>query len=47
MENLRRNNKVLVIMLLAFIIVIIALTAAVFSYRKPGTVANKITLGKL
>lgn len=47
MENLRKNNKVLVIMLLAFIIVIIALTAAVFSYRKPGTVANKITLGKL
>lgn len=47
MENLRRNNKVLVIMLLAFIIVIIALTAAVFSYSKPGTVENKITLGKL
>lgn len=47
MENLRKNNKVLVIMLLAFVIVIIALTAAVFSYSKPGTVANKITLGKL
>lgn len=47
MEKLRKNNKVLVIMLLAFVIVIIALTAAVFSYSKPGTVANKITLGKL
>ena len=47
MENLRKNNKVLVIMLLAFVIVIIALTAAVFSYSKPGTVENKITQGKI
>ena len=47
MENLRKNNKVLLVMLLALAIVIIALTAAVFSYSKPGTVENKITLGKL
>ncbi len=46
MENLRRkNNKVLVIMLLAFIIVIIALFCSCFFLSaKRGTVENKITL---
>lgn len=47
MENLRKNNKVLLVMLFALIIVLIVLSAAAFSYSKPGTVENKITLGKL
>lgn len=47
MDSLRKNNKVLLVMLFALAIVIIALTAAIFSYSKPGTVENKITLGKL
>ncbi len=47
MENLRKNNKVLVIMLLAFIIVIIALAVSNFIFKQKGNNENKITLGKL
>ena len=47
MENLRKNNKILIIMLLALVIVIIALTVSIFSFRKTGSVANTITVGKL
>lgn len=47
MENLRNNNKVLAVILLAFIIVIIALTASSFLFSKKGSNENKITLGKL
>ena len=47
MENLRKSNKVLLVMLFAFIIVLIALTASIFLYSKAGTVQNKITVGKL
>lgn len=47
MDNLKRNNMVIVILLLAFIIVMIALTLSIFAYAKPGTTSNKITFGKL
>lgn len=47
MDNLKRNNKVLLIMLLALAIVLIALAVSIFSYSRPGTVENKVTVGKL
>lgn len=47
MENLRNNNKVLLIMLFALVIVLIALAISVFSYSKVGMVGNKVTVGKL
>lgn len=47
MENLRKNNKIISIMLLAFVIVITILSVAVFSYQQPGNVVSKLTVGKL
>lgn len=47
MENLRNNNKVLAVILLAFIIVMIALAVSSFLFSKKGRNENKITLGKL
>lgn len=47
MDSLRRNNKVLVVMLLALVIVAIALSMAIFSYRQTGIRENKLSVGKL
>lgn len=47
MDSLRKDNKVLAVMLLALIIVAIALSMAIFSYRQTGTKESKLTVGKL
>lgn len=47
MEKLKNNNKILVVMILAFIIIVVTLTVSLFSYKGLGTKENKITAGKL
>ena len=46
MDSLRKNNKVLLVMLFALAIVLIALAVSAFSYSKPGTVENKINFNR-
>ncbi len=47
MDSLRKNNKLLLVMLFALVIVLIALAVSIFSYSRAGTVGNKVTVGKL
>ena len=47
MDELKKKNRVLVIMIFAFLIVIIAFSVSIFSFSQRGSIVNTIKLGNL